>query len=89
MRRNKHLHLYDITKCIYHCHHQKLHESYCEDDLTIFVTGGVNLAVNNNSCKRTHAASIEQILRCPVSSSSSRLGCLRTRADLFGQKLAS
>lgn len=62
MGRNKHLHLYDITKCTYHCHYQKLHGSYYEDDPTTFVAGGVNLAVNDN-CKRTHAASIEQILR--------------------------
>lgn len=45
MERNKHLHLYDITKCTYHHHHQKLHESYCEGDPTTFVAGGVNLAV--------------------------------------------
>lgn len=54
-----------------------------------YVAGGVNLAVNDNSCKRTHAASKEQTLRCLTSSSSSRLGCLKTRADLLGQELAS
>lgn len=53
-----------------------------------YVAGGVNLAVNDN-CKRTHAASKEQTLRCLASSSSSRLGCLKTRADLLGQELAS
>lgn len=89
MGRDKHLHLNDITKCIYHCHHQKLHKSYCEDDPTTFVARGVNLAVNDNSFKRTHAASIEQTLHWLASSSSSRLGCLRTEADLFGQGSAS
>lgn len=50
MGKNEHLHLYNTLKCIHHHHYQKLHKSYSEDD-TMLVAGGVNLAVNDNSCK--------------------------------------